>query len=235
MVGIKTIVLLILLFGFSACEYSSDGERPRKISYEASTTIKWINSNVSRHDEPASFGQEQYQIDENSNLLIKADDLSRDNYSWNVDDKFRMIFRVYLKNKELDLSSLEKVRLCPLLKDWMIYATWKKAHPFQGGDWSREGGDYSEDSCLYLSAYNSDTDLHAAPDDYVFPDPKSFAPDVGTRLDGLVQFDVTNWFLNGPYAGVLNKGFVLLSDEEQIVFAEHMSLQPSFVWSEPMY
>lgn len=235
MVSIGRVVLLMLLGFLSACEYSSDSERPRKISYEASTSIKWINENISRHDDPRSFGQEVYQIDSQSRLLIKADDLSKDKYSWNVDDKFKMIFRVYLQDNEMNLADLEEVRLCPVQKDWMIYATWLKAHPFQGGMWSQPGGDFSLDSCLYVSAYNSETDLHAAPDGYIFPDPYNFSPDVGTRTDGLLQFDVTQWFLNGPFAGIKNKGFVLISGKDQIVFAERAGLQPSFVWSEPVY
>lgn len=236
MVKIKKIVLVSILVLFSvACELSSV-EPPRKISYEATTSVKIIQEGVEQPDDPSTVRQESVVLNYSKRILVKSDELTRSYQSWNIDSDFKMAFNVYVNRADLSVDELNGIELCPLTKNWMIYATWSKAHPFHGGEWSTPGGDFQDSSCFAVASYKSD-DILAPPSSP--PSTETLqAPvlslDSSSSADFIrIQFDVTNWFLNGPYAGASNNGFVLRSQTEILFWADSSNHKPNLGWTEP--
>jgi hypothetical protein len=83
------------------------------------------------------------------------------------------------------LAAVASIKACPLKRNWMMAATWKRAHPFsRQGRWSSEGGDYDPAECVAATATQGD----------------------------FAAFDVTPWFVNYVRGRRQNYGLILIHD-----------------------
>lgn len=303
MVSLKKITSIGLLFFLVACDDFHSTEAPRVFKYEVATNLKLIDQDVKTPDADWTYSQQSYQIDPYSRILVKTDNLnSQEVY---VDNKFIMAFSIYSSRGDLTEEELAGFKLCPVTKDWMIYATWEKAHPFQGGSWHNNGGDYNESECLPVAAYNIAKNIIEPPEDdddndiddefagfgsefdkdnevyyktviesngwwsgrekrvrrteaeieiqkklklqeyeaekekrakqkaiQAQIDSEPVAPEGPARL----QFNITDWFLNGPLATRgKNFGFVIISEHQIEFLSEQSASKPSISWTEPGY
>lgn len=231
--------LVILSIMNIACDVSvgGDGEPVRKKSYEATSNMKFINSSIVSPKDPSSYGQDSYLLGVESRLLLKSDDLIDKTNNVNIDSKFKMALSMYVGRNDLTDEELSAIKLCPLEKNWMVLATWARSHPFQGGEWAKAGGDFNDSACVAVAAYNEDSDILdpivEPPSDLVTA---PIVSDFSTRGSSQtkIQFDITDWFLNGPFAGYENTGFIIVTDVEVLFWSDASGFRPTISWTEPI-
>jgi hypothetical protein len=156
---------------------------------------------ITRGDSNA-YGQQRsaqsYTLDPDRRLLLRLETFS-DWKSVSVTEDKRVWLQVVLddKNKDTDISDL---KLCPLRKDWMMLATWYRAHPFSdSGIWENEGGDFDPESCT----------LRTIPE-------KNETPTLKT----VVRFDITQWYKDYARGRGTNYGFVLVAERAVEIYSE---------------
>lgn len=302
MVNLKNFAIFGFVLLLSACDNFRSVEAPRVFKYEVATNLKLIDIEENSPDAKWTYSQQSYEIDSYSRILVKTDGLNSEEVY--VDDKFIMAFSIYSARGDLTEEELAGIKLCPVTKNWMIYATWEKAHPFQDGSWSKTGGDFNENECISVAAYNIAKNIIEPPEDdddqdqYEFEgygsefdknnevyyktitesngwwssgekrvrrsdseiaeqkklklqayekekerrekqkalqaqiDSEALAPNGPARL----QFNISDWFLNGPLATRgKNFGFVIISEHQIEFLSEQSASKPTISWTEPGY
>jgi len=135
---------------FSACG-SGLGE-PKVPYYIESYNMdgtKLIVNGSSNQNDPGTYSQTQYTIKSGQRLLVRFENLSRHvdsiKNSWDNELHLRIV-----PTQGTDAGTLKNfLKLCPLTKNWMMLATWYKAHPFnKQGVWFNPGGDFDSGSCI---------------------------------------------------------------------------------------
>jgi len=169
-------------------------------------SVKLISPSISDANDPSCYMQDSYSISDSNRLLLRFEELSQD--APNVVTNGQTVqFTVTLENSSDSKHAATDLRLCYLTTDWMMLATWTKAHPFGGdqGSWSQPGGDYSQ--CISPSGVDS---------------------------SGVASFDVTTWFINDIQDRGTNDGFILMaSDIHPIVIYGDKSMEssPRMLWN----
>jgi hypothetical protein len=134
-----------------------------------------------------------YELDAETRLLLRLESFTL----WTdvvVHEGDQVWVQIALTADSMTGKGVDTLRLCPLTKDWMMLATWYKAHPFSAtGSWEKEGGDFDEPSCMKRA---------------------NEAVDELNEPVQVVRFDATRWYKDYPRGRGQNLGFVLLSEDK---------------------
>jgi hypothetical protein len=181
----------------SACELYV-GDQPRTPIEEPQTYsmdgVKYIAPSVADGAAPMTYNQPTYAISDSGRLLLRFESLSNKLDQISLADGRRVSLEIGLPAGSDASAAISSIEVCPILKNWMMLATWDRAHPMPGGAWSRDGGDYDPEGCVRgaLSA-------------------KTGAAARSTNEPQVIQFDVTQWFVDYVKGRAQNYGLILLS------------------------
>jgi hypothetical protein len=192
--------------------------------------IKLIHQDIENPQDIQTYSQDVYPLNQKSRLLMKYEsfeqDLLKDKSSGSV------ILRVSLANTQQRDLALSSLKVCALKTNWMMMATWKKAHPFHGGDWSA-GSDFDPMTCSVpkLISAPSATAKTEASFSVSAPEPEKTLFQ-SCQLKMHLCFDVTDWFQNYVSDQGRNAGLVLISSAEGMVqiFGEMGAYGPRLHW-----
>jgi hypothetical protein len=148
--------------------------------------VKLLSASITDPNDPRSMMQNQYPIASNSRLLIRLENLLEKVGEISLIDGDKVTVEITLLNAADAAAAKTSFQVCPVLKNWMMLATWNRAYPMgSDGMWGQVGGDYDTDSCVST-------------------------PVVGTNGKDLT-FDVTEWFMNYVRGRQINYGLMLFS------------------------
>ncbi len=168
--------------------------------------VKQIGSGINGRDR-ATFTQDRYAIGPERRVLLKYEKLMERVPYVRTDSGNEVVLKVWVLGDAAAVTAARaSLKVCPLTRNWMMYASWDRAHTMVGGGWT-PGGEVDMEGCVSHSA-----------------------PGSGDS-EGLVHFKVTRWFLDYPVARDVNYGLALLSDVEvNIVGDRSGSRSPRLGW-----
>jgi hypothetical protein len=141
-------------------------------------------------DASDSFYQATYRVDSSRRLLLRFESFSRKASEVVLTEKDGVEIQIGLLAGQDQDQAIASLKLCPILKNWMMLATWEMAHPFHSsGRWGNPGGDYDTSECMTAQA----------------------KPKEGATVIPLV-FNVTPWFRNTVRGRGQDLGLVLVAD-----------------------
>ena len=115
-----------------------------------------------------------------------------------------MYIRVTPASDSEKAKALTSLKICPVLTNWMMAATWQFAHPFKGGGW-HPGGDVEFDDCNSV-----DTTVTANPSlGTAASAPLTIGDDC--KDSAVVCFNIQPWFKNYLIQRGINYGLVLVT------------------------
>jgi len=213
----KNILIFSLLILFTGCIELADTENVKDYATETypMDTVRLISSDGQNQKQQGS-----YTVSADKHLLMRFDDFN--DHAGKVrakpDDASSILRVKVLVYPKGDLAvAADILRLCVVTRQWLIQATWERAHPYSNaGVWSRLGGDYSDDACI--------TGKLDAPPNVTPP----------TRL----AFDITDWFFTYMKASPpQNTGFILVGLHDSAVVNGDRAgeLSPRMYWLERTY
>ena len=178
---------LFLLCSCALKNASSSAPAPQVYPFDG---VKLVAASISDQSEPGSMTQYEYSISSSSRLLLRLESME-DKVSEVVLDASNKIGVDITLNLAADLpTALTSFQLCPVVKNWMMLATWSSAYPMgSSGNWSRPGVDYNQADCMS-----------------------------GTQLTTTsLTFDVSPWFVNYVKGRNQNYGLLLVSSDPQAI------------------
>lgn len=169
--------------------------------------LKLISEGVEDGQRESSINHHEYEIQSTSRLLLRLEDLDAHLSRATGITTENVFVQVRLKGQSYDDIKDAEIKLCPMTRNWMMLATWKRAHPYGGeGLWNEEGGDYDASLCASAQAQTEKNRFVR------FPDSSSDKP-----LDSaMMVFDVKQWYENYPLSKNEDYGFILLSEAVKI-------------------
>ncbi|MBX3019467.1 MAG: hypothetical protein KF767_16390 [Bdellovibrionaceae bacterium] len=112
----------------------------------ASDEVKLISADIRKSDDDRTLKAASYPVDERNRVLLRLSSLKPSSYQ--ILDQQALLLKIETKDADLALAARPALKLCPLTKNWMMLATWSKAHPYKGGGWGAAGGDFESSACL---------------------------------------------------------------------------------------
>jgi len=254
------VLVLGLVPMLTACGIGGLGE-PKVPYYIESYNMdgtKLIANGVSNQNDPNTYTQNQYTLKSGQRLLIRFENLSNHvesiKNSWDNELHLRLV-----PTSNTDAETLKgSIRLCPITKNWMMLATWYKAHPFnKQGNWNNPGGDYDAASCIKgevelpdgtnpdASPSPSPSPSPGTPGDLIArpkptPTPHGYTPSTYKGKDEAVIdvpsviFDIKQWFQSNPEGRSVNYGFILISENPVDIFGDKSdAYSPRIYWKKP--
>ncbi len=175
---------------------------------------RWISAEGGPQEPVSSPGA--YSISARERLLLRYESLISIKDSIKVDAQHPVLLTLELLNADqLSASAMTLVSsvlmVCPLIKNWMMLATWRTAYPMPGGRWRQEGSDMETSQCVF----------------------GQIKTDAQTKRATLV-FDVSDWFLRFVRASSVNFGVVLVSQSNTpvgVLGSGHPTGYPKFSWT----
>lgn len=177
----KHLIWFAAVLVLSSCAYVEENV------YYTFDAVKNIQSG--RGSNASDFGKESYSIHSRSRLLLRYEKLLElvGNVLVNSEHKFRV--ELATTSEEGLEAAIENLRVCPVLRSWMMLASWNVAHPYGGGDsWLQPGGDYARTDCIHGEALSGTTRV--------------------------ITFDASNWLTQYVRARNVNYGLIVINDEE---------------------
>jgi hypothetical protein len=172
--------------------------------------VKLISPDIASAQDASSFQEVRYTLSPRSRLLLRLENLGDLSGEVIISESKRMHFQLSpLATQDVD-GLRAGVKLCPLLKNWMMLATWNQAHPFPGGSgsWATPGGDFLESECLTAEIPSEDLPREN------------------------IYFDVSDWFGYYNQSRASNFGWVLISDAAIEIYGDnHVSKAPRLIWN----
>lgn len=174
------------------------------------TGIKLISTNITNPRAENTMNQSLYTLSSTSRLLVRLEGIDKRTGNAVVDQEKRMFMAIsssdFDENKETYSS---KIEVCPISKNWMMLATWERAHPFPtaSGRWSQRGGDILEGECIRS--------------DLTYKDP----------LSNTIYFDVSDWFIYYVKSRGENFGLMVKSSTVINLYGDaDLTRGPRFIW-----
>ena len=216
--AIRFSILFTLLMILQGC---GDGSLGTESSGDTTTEkklfaggVKLIASGISDPRDPSSMQQNTYTLNSNRRLLTRLEGMGDRSERAIVDGEVRMYIVIsseaFIENRGTFETALE---VCPITSNWMMLATWDRAHPFptSSGNWDSRGGDFSSTDCV-----TADTS-------YEIPEGK----------ESSMYFDVSDWYLFYVRSRNRNFGLMVKTDQELVIYGDEDSLRaPHFIWQE---
>lgn len=212
---LKLILTFVFIFILQSCgdgswDASSSSSSSEKKVYAGG--VKLIASNIDDPRDPSTMQQNTYQLGPERRLLTRIEGMSERSERAVVNGVERM-YLVVSSDAFVDERAIYEtaIEICPITANWMMLATWDRAHPFptSRGEWQSRGGDFSRTDCV-----TADTS---------YEDPREDA----------LYFDVSDWYIFYVRSRNRNYGLMVKSDREVTVYGDEDSLRaPHFVWRE---
>jgi hypothetical protein len=172
--------------------------------------IKLIALGHEEGDEASGFNQGRYDIDASHRVLVRYEALLENQKDVRAGDGYKVELTVYPTDRSQLDAAAQALRLCPLQQNWMMAATWTRAHPFgRAGRWAQPGGAYLASECL---------------------------TGVATEHTHLL-FDITPWFLAYVRGRNQNFGLVLVADQTPVSIEGDANgySAPQILWKTTQY
>lgn len=217
---IKQILILnLLLFFTNACSDQkgllTNNTNPVYVEkIYALDGLKLIAKDIIDPLSEKTFNQTRYQISAESRLLIRYENLESKNLNLQADKPIYL--RIFVGKTDDLNSARNSLKICPILRNWMLMATWTKAHPYPGGHWS-EGGELSHEDCV---SYDTTAAQAVA----------------GCAKVNAICFDVNPWYQAFMIERNTNYGLALISADGlaiEIIGDNAGSQAPRIHWFEP--
>lgn len=145
-----------LLFALSAAALAGCGQvmgfgdptvkEQTQVVRSASDEVKLISADIRKSEDERTLKAATYPLDERNRVLLRLSSLKPASYQ--ILDQQPLLLKIETKTAELALAARPALKLCPVTKNWMMLATWSKAHPYKGGNWGQPGGDFESAACL---------------------------------------------------------------------------------------
>lgn len=179
----KKFVILFLLLGACASPQDPSDVKATKVETFAADEVKLISSSISELLAPGTYQSDEYTISAESRLLLRLGNLK--SLAAEILDEQPVLVRISPVPGDWD-RAFENLMLCPLETNWMMHATWSRAHSFSGGFWKAPGADIIRDSCL--SAVPVDSPIYAQAEEAQFCDSsRSLCFDIKPHLKAFVR------------------------------------------------
>lgn len=177
--------------------------------------VKLITPTITKSNDPQAYSRNQYTISPTSRLLMRFEDLGSHSNDIRIGTDRRVRVQIAVVNIADIVIARETLKLCPLVNQWMMLATWNLRHPFgQDGKWSAEGSDFDPAGCV--SPVTVDNNLTKR--DTVSP---------------ILTFDMTDWFVNYARGRNQNYGLVLIAEKSVTICGDaNGSYSPRILWDE---
>lgn len=223
----KLEILTLLVGGafLSGCGMGAFADPNDKASTQVIRTagdeVKWISTDLKQSESPLSLWASSYKISPTSRLLIRLSSLK--GARWQILDQQPLLMKLETRSTEMADQARSSLRLCPLQKNWMMLATWSKAHPYRQGQWSQAGGDLDWQGCLEPLPANHALISHGDEANFCSPSPGSAA---------VLCFDLKPWFSTYVRERDTDFGLILINESAAPVFVQGDSTLggPSLFW-----
>jgi len=106
---------------------------------------KLISQGIESPQDPRTMNDPTYSISNTSRLLIRFGKFLSD--AGNILDEQPILLRLEVSDADTT-AALKDLQVCPITKNWMMYASWSKAHPYKNGNWDHPGGDIDFVDCF---------------------------------------------------------------------------------------
>lgn len=188
---------------FSNGSFSSETVNEKIYSFDA---VKQIAPSITADDDGSAMLQSTYTISPSNHLLMRLETMDEKISNLVLSDTNPLKVKITVLNSADTSAAQSALRLCPITRNWMMLATWTRAHPFNSaGVWSAPGGDYQNSDCVSATVAS----------------------------ESVIEFKMNNWINNDVRGRGLNYGVILISDTEiQIYGDEASSNSPRVSWSE---
>lgn len=163
----------------------------------ATDEVKWISSAVSDARDTISLQSASYRIFNEGRLLVRLSALK--NSAPNIIQQQPILFRVQLAEGSDEALARSELKICSLEKNWMMLATWTKAHPYKAGAWKNLGGDFLPENCILPLPSN-----HAS---IATAGEAAFCGKEGTLC-----YDLQDWVQSYVRERGIDNGFILIYD-----------------------
>ena len=206
--------IILALSILTACEgilSESENDHIERSVVNSLKGVKLISENILDGRNESTFTEETYLLGSNRRMLLRFEKIKDEVGPVVIDETTRMFMILKLTDGSNLADYFNKIEICPLLKNWMMLATWNYAHPFAGkkGKWNQPGGDFSASECIRIDEENSKLDSNEA------------------------YFDISDWFIHNIQSGRLNYGWVVLSEEDVTIIGDNNATHsPRVVWRE---
>lgn len=209
------IIMLLAIILFQSCgdgsfESSSSGETSEKKVYAGG--VKLIDSSIDDPRDPRTMQQSSYTLSSNRRLLTRLEGMSgrSERAVVNGDQRMYLVLssEAFIEQRATFETAIE---ICPMTSNWMMLATWNRAHPFptSRGEWENRGGDFSKSDCV-----TADTSYENPNNDALY-------------------FDISDWYIFYVRSRDRNYGLMIKSELEVVVYGDEDSLRaPHFIWRE---
>lgn len=207
------VVFFILCMVLVSCgegELFGPSREQLVVTERALQEVKLIGPSITNGKDPSTFTQNTYKVTSSKRVLLRLHTLKEVAQRIIIDDDHRAYLKIQISDKNFDINNyINDMKICPLTKNWLILATWKKALLFgTSSTWSQAGGDYNDSECLY---------------------PISEV----TQTENTLTYDVSDWFEYYYLSLKKNYGWVFISDKTAIIYGDnHQTKSPRLSWNE---
>jgi len=206
--------LILLLTILTACDgilSEDENDHLERNVVNSLKGVKLISEDILDGRDESTFTEETYLLNSNRRMLLRFEKIRDEVGSVVIDNTTRMFMILKLTDGQNLEDYFGKIEICPLLKNWMMLATWNYAHPFAGkkGKWGNPGGDFNFSECIGINEENSKIDSNEA------------------------YFDISDWFIHNIQSGRSNFGWVVISEEDITIIGDNNAAHsPRVVWRE---
>ncbi len=183
--------------GKSLNPYDKNSTKPTAYKIDQ---VKYIARDIFDTRDARSVGMPAYTVHENGRMLLRYSGF-RGNLG-NILTQQAILLRLHAPKEELAFARTQ-LRICPITKNWMTFATWQKAHVLNGGDWSSAGGDFDSGACASVMSEN----------DPIFNDgreEKTFCAG-----DTTLCFNLGNWYQSYVQERGTDLGLIVINESAQ--------------------
>lgn len=207
---LKTNLLLITLLAtgsLTACMVPLDPTVKENTSVvrTAADEVKFISMNITEVQNTESIQATSYAIAKEARLLMRLSALKPN--SDNILQEQPILLRIQLRDPAIETDARAKLKICPLDKNWMMFATWKRAHPYSNGIWKKGGGDFRQENCF--EALPSNHESISKDGEAVF-----------CGGSGTLCFDLQKWVMSHVRERKIDNGFILINDSDAPILIE---------------
>lgn len=199
------------------------GSAPTKEIVFAVDGVKLISSDIPRGDDVRTFLQPHYQLSPTSRLLVRYESLMKQVDAVREDYPLRL--RVFAVTDADATAGKAGLKACPILKSWMMAASWHSAHPWAQGGW-RPGGDIDESSCVSVEVQTAAGPLKAG---------ETVASNISKHCSEsrALCFDLSLWYRIWVLERGENFGIALIADRSvRLVGDGSAARSPRIQWFE---
>lgn len=187
-----------------------------KLKTDPFSEMKLIAPEIRDSKNENALMAKSYQIHEKSRLIFRNPQLQ--DIEAQMLNLYPILIRLQLQ-ESISEQALSEIQICPLTKNWMMFATWEKAHPYKGGRWEVPGGDYDPKFCISSMQLSALRNLNS--------DEKSFCEE-----GRAICFDVRPLLAAAVSNTTKNYGFILINQSRQPVYlyGDASFSQPLLAW-----